>query len=1402
MKFRGWIAGIAAVLVLLAPAMIFAATQNAVLYGEVYDSMGNPAPGIAVSLDNAAIGFSRSTVTGTDGSYNFPEVPPAENYILSAAHNGTKIDARAGIVVNVGDEKVVLPPLKEQAVAAAASAIPNPEVTAKVIKAPTVSNDVSTAISGVINGEQLRSLPVAVNRNFLNAGLIPPNTHDVGQGSQLAGASFSVAGNRPQTNNFLLDGADNVASSTNQAVPFQVNDSVQEFRVTSGTANAEYGRNMGGTVNIVTKRATNGFHGSTFGYFNNDALNANSPVSAYNGTTFDKAAAYAGPVNNPSVNCKTFSSGVPCFLPQTYNDYVSNSAALGFCTNSVSATPAAGLGTCPNSFSFVPGSGGGVAVTPLFGRNDFFDPASILATHDSHNVPFDSKQFGGSAGGALIKDKLFAFGSYEGTLIDNPNPVFERVPSAFDRTFNPYGSALMGFSNNLSDPLCTGSPGVPGNVVGCKSYALDQNILSLYPKSNVVGVPGVLEFFQGQAPNYTHVHNGLFRSDYVYSQKTDLSLRYVIQDLNQLHDDTLPEQSNYIGNGILRHALNQNLSATVSHTFSSNWVSDARVGFNRFGLTENPQDAGFDARTLGLPDAQLPTILLNGLDPQYGGASPAINGAFAGWSDVFVINQTVDLFPTLDGRFPLARLGAPLGAPYDRRDTTWFFADNTSWTYGKHGVKFGWEYRRLDNRVEDFSFARGFMYSSDLGEFTNDSESCNFECFNSLGGLNFNAFLRPSFDFFQQQREPYKSDLNSFAAAGYIQDAWHIHPRITINAGLRYEYFSPPKDAHDRLFNYDPLANALVPENQVQSPLNVVDPYGNPCSSSVSSYQSAPPITSNNSIAPGNGAWNCGVKSDRFGQIVTSDTNNFAPRLGVAWDVFGTGKTVFRAAAGYFYDQLPASYVSQLMYNRPTTSPNALYGTYALGFPTICPVPFVTCANGSALVQPGLLNAPSGVTDSTGASLPNSFFSQTEQPFAIYARDTAHSNTPYSRQVTATVQQQIGGKLTAEVGYLGDHGTNLPVIYNQNFANEANVVRNGVAGNFSLFPIYSLTNRGSSDYNSLLVRVRAADWHGLRVNGSYIWSHSIDNASDGVFPPEPLSMPNLGIGYGIFGQLNPVGQCLFQSNKPGTYPCAITVNTSGGKSTQAIPLTLPTINFNPGAVTTTGAGQIITSRYLIPQDPFNFLTNDRGNSDFDIRHRAVVDYTWDVPAFGKGSGWSKWMNNWQLSGVVTAQTGQPFTIFSGPIGGEITQRVNLTGPVDVSNNPGGAITGSGLQLASDSPSCIPVASIQAPPGGSGFFGNFLQPAPGVACTGNSGRNQFTGPGYVNTNVAIQKGFAIFGEGRMLTFRTEVYNVFNHANFYNPISTYSLDGQTPNPDFGKIKSAHEPRQIQFAVRFSW
>jgi hypothetical protein len=415
--------------------------------------------------------------------------------------------------------------------------------------------------------------------------------------------------------------------------------------------------------------------------------------------------------------------------------------------------------------------------------------------------------------------------------------------------------------------------------------------------------------------------------------------------------------------------------------------------------------------------------------------------------------------------------------------------------------------------------------------------------------------------------------------------------------------------------------------------------------------------------------------------------------------------------------------------------------------------------------------------DAFTLNFPNSFYSAAKQPFGVTARDSAHSNTPYTRQISAGIQQQVNNHLTFEVGYIGTSGKQLPVIYNSNFTKEWDVVNNPFEDNFAFTPIFTMTNQGDSSYHSMMVRVRAADWHGLRMNAAYSMSNSEDNASSAQFPTLPLTGPNTVLPYQEFQTGSYVALCVYIPTDfcpAGVSPLA------------------PQINFSPGAVTTTGAGQVLVSRYSLPQDPFGFLNDDLGRSDFHTKHRFVLDYTWDVP-YGKES---KWMGNWQISGIFVGQSGQPFTIFS-PILNEITQRAAQTGEVTVTNNPNGAIDPSNLVLPGNIGSCRAGTAV------AGFDQGFLYlTSPGNACTGGTRRNQFTGPGFAGFNLAIQKGFAVFGEGRMLSLRAELYNLTDRANFYNPISTLSTDGVTQFGDFGKIKSAHEARQVQFAVRFTW
>jgi hypothetical protein len=195
-----------------------------------------------------------------------------------------------------------------------------------------------------------------------------------------------------------------------------------------------------------------------------------------------------------------------------------------------------------------------------------------------------------------------------------------------------------------------------------------------------------------------------------------------------------------------------------------------------------------------------------------------------------------------------------------------------------------------------------------------------------------------------------------------------------------------------------------------------------------------------------------------------------------------------------------------------------------------------------------------------------------------------------------------------------------------------------------------------------------------------------------------------------------------------------------------------------------------------------------------------VDYLWDVPLLRHASRrTSNWFGNWRLSGTMTAQSGQPYTVFAGPVGGELMQRADiLSRPTIHSNDPNHYLDSSVFALASKEPACS--SNYGAADFGTVGFQLFNGKV-GQPCTGTSERNQFTGPNFVQMNFAVQKGVQV-AEGKMFTIRAEFYNLFNRDNFYNPISALSLDGSTVNPDFGKIKSAHDPFQVQLAARFTW
>jgi hypothetical protein len=198
-----------------------------------------------------------------------------------------------------------------------------------------------------------------------------------------------------------------------------------------------------------------------------------------------------------------------------------------------------------------------------------------------------------------------------------------------------------------------------------------------------------------------------------------------------------------------------------------------------------------------------------------------------------------------------------------------------------------------------------------------------------------------------------------------------------------------------------------------------------------------------------------------------------------------------------------------------------------------------------------------------------------------------------------------------------------------------------------------------------------------------------------------------------------------------------------------------------------------------PQNSYNGAA-ERGRSNFDVRHRLSVSYSYALP-FGKGrdyladNGWlSTVLTGWETFGIVTAQSGRPFT-------------VALLSELDISGT-GRSILGFG---ANDRPNLIGNPELSTRTTAQWFnTAAFAFPAPGTF--GNAGRNILDGPGFQNVNASLLKNTAL-SERLNLQFRAEVFNLFNHPNFNLP------DNFLGSPTFGRISSARDPRHIQFAVK---
>jgi hypothetical protein len=618
-------------------------------------------------------------------------------------------------------------------------------------------------------------------------------------------------------------------------------------------------------------------------------------------------------------------------------------------------------------------------------------------------------------------------------------------------------------------------------------------------------------------------------------------------------------------------------------------------------------------------------------------------------------------------------------------DNVYDFVDQVSNLRGKHALKFGGEFRIDKINQGTYRGGRGRIRFQKDFAFSGETPLESF----LAGTPNSTSILAG---------DPVRH-MTQNLFAGFFQDDWRITKRITLNLGLRYELQGVPSEANNQLGNFEPSVGL----EQV---------------------------------------------GKNIGSLYKKDPKNFAPRVGIAWDVTGNGTTVVRAGASIVYDLLSMStFLSQQNTNNtvtlganviPTGAVIQVGGVSTPGIGNIVASGITLSAsqlnwNGSSIG--GATVYPANLVQQVACGDGLTFGTVTDAgPCDIFAMNRNYK-TPYVTTWTLGVQHAFSSKISLDAAYVGNHGSRLTGIQdiNQaalgssytgtgNFPNQASRPFNAKYPYLEFINFYS--NIYMSNYDGLQLALTGRNYHGLDFVAGYTYSHAIDNQS---------------------------------------------------------------YNWN----------QYLPKNSLDPQGEY-------GNSDFDIKHRFTLSATYTIP--GK-KGYAQMLEGWQLNGILTLQSGQPWQAFdtSNDFSGtaEFADRWNFFGdPADFKSGGSHSLpfcTGPGdggcTYVSGITGNTIPLSAAQSGPlyadclahGGAGgcyASGKSVLVAPAIGTFGNSGRNIFRDTGFHNLDLSVSKSWKFY-ERLTMQFRAEMFNITNHPNFANPFggATGQGAGATGDPSVG-------------------
>jgi len=920
-----------------------------------------------------------------------------------------------------------------------------------------------------------------------------------------------------------------------------------------------------------------------------------------------------------------------------------------------------------------------------FMRNDVLNATDYLA--GGTKSAYRRNVFGGTLGGPVKKDKSFFFLAYQGARRGEgmtPSPV--GVLSVPERTGNFAADCPADKNGNTFDGSgnCISSIGtqlvnpITGNNYPFNQVPVNPIIANYIAKYLPMPNNGSINTFTASPLAAINDDQGILHWDYNVTPKDTISFAYLIDDTRAL----FPEEGGTIssltglqpigsggdvpvGSAGLESQRNQIGTFTWTHTFSSGKINEFRFAASRFASSQ------------GVPLDHTPPSAL-------------------GFTNVTPADTKAPAPPTIFG--PSFTLGPSTQGPTTLHRANFEWSDNFTWTLGKHEIKFGADFTRIRNN---------FYYDY----YNNGSEDFTFGNFT---GDEYADFVSGFSDEYYQS-SPATYGIRTGSAAGYIQDTWKILPRLTLNYGLRYEYYVPQHDIHDNILGWFPGRQSTV-------------------------FPDAPP----NILYPGDpGTPNNG--------LVYPDYNNFAPRFGFAWDMFGNAKLVMRGGFGIFYDIEDGALNLQFGGQPPFGYIANIYPSYGPGSPSDC-TGAVPCG---AIADPW---APS--TNPYNPFVPG-FRQPSPIPFAYLTYP--HFRTPYSENFNYGFQWQATKDTMVEAVYVGSLGRKL-------------------------------ISSGELNYPQPSIELYQLKTYG-QINGEC--ARNLSNCTGGTLNPADPFDPT-GTPTGPQQLLTNFSNGLSDSDQ---FQLTVDKRFGHGLMFRAAYTLAKTIDLTSGF-------RSRSSEYTDPLDP----RLDRSLADFDVPQRLVLSGIYELPfaqAVHSDGVLKKIAQGWQANMIASFQKGNPITFYSNSNASEQDQspdltRVSVIGPVphvnpkNEANSYPSQCNGGATNDSVNNPShfwinpsnmvCNPCPTTDP---------NCLLPAdqPGIPLLtfGDLPRNSIRGPGLNNFDISLVKKTPI-RESKSLEFRAEFFNAFNHTQFF------AVDNKGLSSTFGQVLSDRGPRLIQLALKF--